>query len=450
LDPPQSVAVSPAALHLAVGQAQRLSVSVILESGASVDIPFGAAFMITDGAVASVQGDGTVLALAAGEASITAHVMGIASEPVAVSVVSMIEARGIWVTRWDFDAEGDIEAILDVVKEAGFNQVYWQVRGRADAFYRSTLEPWGSELAGTLGEDPGFDPLQLALNGAHARGMELHAWVNTFPAWSGTAEIPETTPTHVLCAHPDWKQIDASGNAPAAGYTTLSPGNPDVRNHIEAVLREICAYDIDGLHLDYIRYSGSQYSHDAASEDALATARADRPTLTREDFQREAVADMVTRARNALQEQHPTKPLSAAVWFIYENTFGWSSVSAGNTSFYQDTEMWLGNGDVDVLVPMLYFPLTTPPGERLDFLTLVDDHVARAGVVNRVVYAGYDAAYDSFDEIASQIAVAREHGAWGTVGFAYSTFVSKGWFDEMRSGPFSATAEVPVLPWLAR
>jgi uncharacterized lipoprotein YddW (UPF0748 family) len=435
-------------MRLGVGQTSNLSVSVVLRSGARVEIPLGAAFASDAPAVASVAADGTVTAHAAGTANAWAWVMLLRTPSCAVEVSAQApEARGAWVTRWDYRSQASIAPILDTLKAAGFNQVYWQVRGRADAFYRSTLEPWGSELTGTLGQDPGFDPLDVAIEHAHAIGLELHAWVNTFPAWTAGSTPPETNPPHVVRAHPDWLQVDGSGRPASSGYLSLSPGHPLVREHIQAVLTEISAYDIDGLHLDYVRYSGAEMSHDAASETAYAAARVSQPGLTYGDFQRDAVADMVRRAREALSTHHPQRPLSAAVWFVHDNTWGWSSVSEGNTAYYQDTGRWLAAGSVDVIIPMLYFPLTSPPGGRLDFLTLVEDHAARAAAHGRVMYAGFESD-QPLAEIVAEIGVARTHGAWGVVAFAYSTLTSRGHFTGLAAGPFAQPAPVPLLPWL--
>ncbi|MEW5854958.1 MAG: family 10 glycosylhydrolase [Myxococcota bacterium] len=447
-DPPQSIRLSPATLTLATGGTADLTVEVVLSSGEVVPVPLGAAFVATPQGILSVDSSGHVTAQGTGTAEVKAYVMGMQSNVCTVTVQGMAEARGLWVTRWDYTSVTNIEQILTNAQEAGFNQVYWQVRGRADAFYNSTLEPWGSELTGTLGGNPGFDPLQTAITKAHELGLELHAWVNTFPAWSAGTAIPDSTPPHPLKAHPEWQQVDTAGNPPSSGYLALSPGNVAVREHIQAVLTEISAYDIDGLHLDYIRYVGRDLSHDAASEAAYATAQQANPSLTYADFQRDAVADMVARARTALSTHHPDKPLSAAVWFVYENEWNWSSVSQGNIDFYQDTERWLAAGSVDVLIPMIYFPLTTPPGGRLDFLTLVDDHVARAAAHGRWVYAGFESDQE-LDEIEAEINVARTHGTHGTVAFAYSTLLQRGHLETLPQGVFAEPADVPQMPWLS-
>ena len=92
----------------------------------------------------------------------------------------MQEFRGLWVTRWDWAInanEGTIDAIVQDADTAGFNAILFQVRGAADAYYASSIEPWGRLLRGSLGTSPGFDPLARMITKAHERGIEVHAYI---------------------------------------------------------------------------------------------------------------------------------------------------------------------------------------------------------------------------------------------------------------------------------
>src|SRR6185503_13559863 len=101
-------------------------------------------------------------------------------------------------------------------------------RGTADAYYTSSREPWAERLSGTLGADPGWDPLAEAIARAHARGIQVHAWINTFPAWSGLTAPAESAIRHPLLAHPEWLCADRDGTPMppvASEYQFFSPGN---------------------------------------------------------------------------------------------------------------------------------------------------------------------------------------------------------------------------------
>ncbi|MCK4577719.1 MAG: family 10 glycosylhydrolase, partial [Candidatus Marinimicrobia bacterium] len=94
------------------------------------------------------------------------------------------EARGVWLSRFDYCTVPDFDQDLirayiantiQAAAEANINMVFFQVRGSGDAYYASDLEPWGPLLTGNLGGDPGWDPLEYAIDEAHANGLELHA-----------------------------------------------------------------------------------------------------------------------------------------------------------------------------------------------------------------------------------------------------------------------------------
>ncbi|MCK4689947.1 MAG: family 10 glycosylhydrolase, partial [Candidatus Marinimicrobia bacterium] len=87
-----------------------------------------------------------------------------------------------------------IKDTFSKAKNANLNMIFFQVRGNGDAFYKSNYEPWSNMLTGTLGKDPGWDPLEFATETAHELGLELHAWINTFPAWRGIEDPINTIP----------------------------------------------------------------------------------------------------------------------------------------------------------------------------------------------------------------------------------------------------------------
>lgn len=336
------------------------------------------------------------------------------------------EVRGLWVTRWDYRSPDDVRRILDRALEGGFNTVYFQVRGRADAFYRSSLEPWAAELSGQLGGDPGWDPLEVAVSEAHRRGISLQAYVNVFPAWSGSAP---PGPGHPYARQPDWVVVDRSGRAQGLGshYVFFNPAHPQVQRHLTEVILEIATrYAVDGVHLDYIRYPDRQYSFDAVTSQRFA---AEGGGLSREDWQRRELGAFVARLRGRLQEVRPGLPLTAAVISIYEDRWGWRSRSARD-DYYQDWYAWASGGTVDQVLPMIYWNRADPP--RFDWIL---DEIVRNVPADRVVVGIYG-DYASFGEIEGQIAYARSRGVRGVAVFSYALLERRGYWDELAAGPF--------------
>ncbi len=364
------------------------------------------------------------------------------------------EVRGVWITRFAYSSRAGLEAIIDRAAAANMNAVFVQIRGDGDAFYRSNHEPWARRLSGVLGRDPGWDPLQVAIDRAHGHGLELHAYFNVFSAWPASQPVvaAEGAVQHALHLHPEWMAVDATGTNRDSEYRWFSPGHPDARAHIIATARDLLArYDVDGLHLDRVRTPGPDYSRDPVTVAAYDAARAAEPELTWGDFMRRQVDATVAGIHAALLEVRPRARLSAAVWGIYRPLPG-CNTSQGYASYHQDSLAWLAAGTMDAIVPMIYWPIEA--GACTDFATLLDGFVAARG--GRHVWAGMhaldDGAWD-FAQVAARVAHARAAGAQGTVVFAssyldadparWSAYVGT----PEAPGPFAEPLPVPVMGW---
>jgi uncharacterized lipoprotein YddW (UPF0748 family) len=333
------------------------------------------------------------------------------------------------VTRWTYRNPEDVRQTMNDLANAGFNTVYFQVRGTFDAYYQSNLEPWAERLA-----DGAWDPLAVAIEAGHARGLQVHAYLNTYPLWSGTTA--PASQMHAYHAHPEWRIAGADGQAMALGegYLFASPGIAAVRQHVAAVAADIASrYAVDGIHLDYIRYPSAAYSSDPESVAGIAAAGGDRAA-----WQRNQVTDTVRRVNAAVDV-----PVTAAVWGIYENRWNWNAVSQGNVDFYQDSAAFLATGAADATLPMIYWPVREDGG-RLDFRTLVRDHLSRAH--GRHISAGITAER-GYDVALACAQAAREEGAQGIVLFDYRTARDDGWLQQFGDAAFNTPAVVPRMPW---
>ena len=191
------------------------------------------------------------------------------------------EIRALWVTRWDYRLPMTSTSSPSPAS-ANFNALFFQVRGTADAYYNSQIEPWATRLSGgTLGQDPGWDPLAVAVNEGHARGLEVHAWINVYPAWLGETPPPPADPEPMWLRFnrlfgDDWVvwNRDQQPMQLNKEYLWSNPGYWAVQEHIAAVGCDIAAhYLIDGLHLDNVRYPGWEYSRDPVTLAAVDRLR---------------------------------------------------------------------------------------------------------------------------------------------------------------------------------
>ena len=269
--------------------------------------------------------------------------------------------RALWVTRWDYRAPADVTRIMSEAASLGVTDVLWQVRGQADAFYKSALEPWGRELFRDLppnAKDPGYDPLALAVTEAHARGLKIHAWINVMPMWKG--KDPPADQSHLFHTHPVWRLYDAKGAPQALNdhYIIVNPIYPEVQDHIVAVGADIMRrYPLDGLHLDYVRFvsdtmkDAAAYPGDERSLALFKQATGRHAVSTKDDqaayrvFIRQRITDLVRRLKKEAVGLRPGAVLTAAVWRRPE--------LATDTQL-QDAPLWLKEGTIDRAMPMIY------------------------------------------------------------------------------------------------
>lgn len=358
------------------------------------------------------------------------------------------EARALWVSRWDWADRDEMVALIDSAAAANFNLIYFQARARSDAYYRPGLEPWAHRpSAFVLGRDPGWDPLAVALDRAHSRGLELHVWVNALIGWCGSEAIPETTPRHILLQHPEWKMVDQNGGTVGDGCSYLAPGEPKVRSWLAAVVADIARrYPIDGMHLDYIRYPDRTFSFDSATLESWDLARQTEPSLSFDEHRRRLVTAAVREARDSLTAGRRGLPLSAAVWGVYRNTRGWSGVAPGYDSRFQDSREWLNQGIIDVIVPMIYWPIQATYGDKLDFAYLADEFASAPGTGR--VYLGMGAEFPPENfcmgcDVVKQIYRARKAGGDGISVYSGQILRYRGLWGAIRSGPFKARVPIP-------
>jgi uncharacterized lipoprotein YddW (UPF0748 family) len=371
------------------------------------------------------------------------------------------EFRGLWVTRFDWTRFGytvttsDLDAIVNQAASAHFNALLFQVRGTADAYYSSTLEPWAARLTGsttkTLGVSPGFDPLAYLITRAHQSGLQVHAYLNVFPTWLCGVDAPpsDTQPQHLfwtLSQSTTWSnwRVYSDPQTPMSiatcpDYLWATPALSLTRHHIVAVAADIVKrYEVDGLHLDLIRYPGPAYSFDPYTLQAYSEALHISPTLTITDwrpaFQRAQIDALVQQVYSAATTLKPDLLISAAVWPNY---------TSGYNSYYQDSKGWLARGIVDANLPMLYS--SDIVGDLPAWITRAQGFIEDSS--GRYVFPGISTNYADVNQIVSRIDAARSLGAKGVALFSYGALNTHDYWDDLVNGPFAITATVPKPDW---
>jgi uncharacterized lipoprotein YddW (UPF0748 family) len=343
---------------------------------------------------------------------------------------SELEMRGLWVVRTALVSPQAVDRVVDEAREAGFNALFVQVRGRGDAFYDSHLVSRSS----LLWQQPGdFDPLARLLERARAAGLTVHAWMNVLLTAHFTQPLPAG---HVLRLHPDWLMVPraaaggglaaspaalprivaqaARGDGDVEGYY-LSPSAPGVAEHLEAVVRELLrGYPVQGLHLDFIRYPGPDYDYSRPALEGFHRARggSDLVASPAQDpaawdaYRRDTLTALVVRLGKAAREEQPGVVLSAAVV---------PDEAQAVSHRYQHWPSWMERGLLDALCPMTYTPDSRIFRQQLE-------HVLTHVVGSRpAVWAGIGAYRLPLAGILEKVRIARESGVSGVLLFSHES-----------------------------
>ncbi|HEY7925330.1 MAG TPA: family 10 glycosylhydrolase [Vicinamibacteria bacterium] len=366
-----------------------------------------------------------------------------AAAPASASPIPKGELRGLWVVRTALVSPEAVDRVVDEAEEAGLNALFVQVRGRGDAFYRSSLAPRSPLLER---QPQKFDPLKHLIARARARRLQVHAWVNVLLAAHFGQPLPDG---HVLEKHPEWAMVPksqataalvASGQRrlqliAAAGRAEgdvegyyLTPAAPGVPEHLEAVVREIVrAYPVDGLHLDFIRYPGPTFDYSKAMLEGFRQRTGGGDLLAQpaahpaewDAYRRELLTALTTRLADAARQERPGLVLSAAV--------APDEAQAVNNKF-QDWPRWLATGVLQALCPMTY-----TPDSRLFSMQLAAVR-ERTGPIPPL-WAGIAAYRLDVAGIVEKVTLARQAGAQGVVLFSHESLAPQD-LRPLRDGAF--------------
>lgn len=234
--------------------------------------------------------------------------------------------------------------LLDQLQACHINTVVLQTRIRGSVIYPSKIEPWDPCLTGQFDRDPGYDPLAFAIEETHRRGMELHAWVVTVPAFK-VVNAKKMGKRSLMSTHPELLRKHGE-------QYYLDPGMPGSSSYLASICREIVkGYDIDGIHFDYIRYPEQPESFPDDS-----TYKKYGKGQNKRDWRQDNITRMVREAYSAIKAIKPWVRLSCSPVGKYKDLSrysakGWSALGA----VYQDAQGWLREGIMDMLMPMMYF-----------------------------------------------------------------------------------------------
>ncbi len=358
-----------------------------------------------------------------------------------------------WPTAGDTDPNSQrstLRTIYDSLARVGFNAVVFQVRPSADAFYPSTIEPWSQWLTGSQGTAPStaWDPLQYALDQAHAYGFEFHAWFNPYRTVVSTTSS-SVAPSHISVTHPEW-------NLTFGTLKMLDPGLPEVRTYVTSVIMDVVRrYDIDGVHFDDYFYPYSGVTTEDQTSYALYGGG-----LPLGDWRRENVNTLIKMVHDSIQAVKPRVKFGISPFGIWKNQSSdpAGSATSGTQSYsalYADTRRWLQEGWVDYMNPQIYWRAGFAIA---DYTVLANWWDANA--YGRHIYVGHG-TYRMFNadnwpawEIVNQINLNRTlPNILGSVHFSAkyfqrSTYASRKLNDTLKGLVYQQRALRPTMSWI--
>lgn len=430
------------------------------------------------------------------------------------------ELRGTWVTvAWGNDwpsesstttaaRKAEVDTYLDLLKENGFNAVFLHVRGMSDRIYAKNTygnitinEPWSGYVQGSYakrGTDPGWDPLEYWIEQAHARGIELHAWVNPY-RFGNTAssksnnvvKVPSSTDyplgfTTTTAGTGDYEAVkndmlisylsvtatDADGNITSATrFFVFNPALESVKKRIEDICTVLTGnYDIDGIVFDDYFYPNGIANEGTAAEDYpdYTEYLQNNGTMTIGDWRRNNVNEMILRVYNAIKAVKPYVKFGVAPAGVAQVGAAAHGIEGANIShtgyqydgIFSDPCHWIINGTLDYISPQIYWKIAGNP----PFKPLSEWWNALAAKYNRHCYTSHTLEFiktaatsttTNFAEIQDQIEANRSYTVDnnpGSVLYSLRNFSGKlasGFAPYIKEHTFQEKALTPATTWYA-
>ncbi len=340
------------------------------------------------------------------------------------------------------EQRAELIRIFDRAAELNLNAIILQVRPQSDAVYRSRYEPWAPYLTGRMGGDPGYDPLEFAVEAAHKRGLELHAWFNPFRGVTNYKN--PVSRDHIT-------QRERSLTRRYANYIWLDPGEPAVRAHVKRVVMDVVRrYDIDGVHFDDYFYPYKVAGKDFPDD---STYRRYGNGMNRSDWRRDNVNQFVRDLYSSIKGEKRWVKFGISPFGIWRPGVP-STIEAGIDAYgdlYADARLWFRQGWVDYMAPQLYWNISPA---RQSFPVLLSwwakqngrDRHLWAGIATERVGKKRNAT-----EIANQIDITRKmRGADGQIHWSMKALMRNqgGVSSLLERRVYDDLALIPPSPWL--
>ena len=360
------------------------------------------------------------------------------------------EFRGVWVATIDKldwpdtvninteQQKASFIRMLDRHKANGMNAIIFQIRPAADAFYKSSFEPWSQWLSGEQGVPPFplYDPLEFMISETHKRGMEFHAWINPYRAVFNLS-TSSVAADHITRMHPEW--FINYGNT-----KYFDPGNREARYYVAGIIKDIVTrYNVDAIHFDDYFYpypiAGKPFPDDTSF-------RKYGNGMTRANWRRSNTDSLVSLVSTVIKTTNKNCRFGISPFGIWRNANADADGSnsrglSGYDELYADVLLWLRKGWIDYVAPQLYWAIGNRSAPFEVMTEWWSRHTFGKDCYIGIGYymAGYNAAWRDKTQIPRQIdLVRRTKNMKGMIFYSSRSFDKNpyGWNDSLRLNYF--------------
>jgi len=334
------------------------------------------------------------------------------------------DIQAVWVPIWDLTTAESIDTMLSRMDKLKINQILAEVRYRADALYtpnRINSDYPNPDPRNYLLEDNDFDPLLHLIDSARKYDIEVHAWITTFVA--STKDLKRLPKDHPFFENPHWVTTDFSRkdmhNETYEG-AFFDPGNPQVREYTKNVILDIVSnYDLDGIHLDYIRYPDKQFGYNAMARSEYEDEIKYKDAESWRVWKQAQVGSFVKMVSEEAKKILPGITVSAAVF---------PELEVAVDKYSQNWPSWLENGWLDKIYLMAY----TKEDEKLEAVfEQFPQQKFRNNIVAGLRAWDYGSNY-SVNEINSKIRLTKNNKFAGIALFSYSGLVKHNYLKTIK------------------
>lgn len=374
------------------------------------------------------------------------------------------EFRGVWVATvanidWPSKPglstdlqKSELISILNDHQKSGVNAIMLQVRPATDALYGNGREMWSRFLTGMQGKAPSpyYDPLTFAIEEAHKRGMELHAWFNPYRATFNLIDA-HTSAKHITKQKPEWFFT-------YGGKKLFNPGLPEVRQYIVSVIMDVVRnYDIDGVHFDDYFYPYPEANQPLRDSETFYKYGSDFNNL--DDWRRNNVDTLIHVLSDSIRSAKSYVKFGVSPFGIWRNKSqdpvgSESNGFDGYSKLYANARKWVKSGWLDYINPQIYFPFgyKVAPYEKLvDWWS--DNTFGKHLYVGQGVYRAMEnrPGWSDRRQIPDQIRYLRDNKKiQGSVFFSSKSVTNNlaGVRDSLRNDFYRYPALQPAMSWL--